>query len=193
MPTGANSNSVANQALEIMGGNQPLVSGFAPSFDNSTAGIVLQQIYVPTVQTVARTFGYDFARRIVTLTASGNPAPYPYGVAGEFLYPANGIEVWQLMPSVIVDENNPLPQTWVIGNTLVSGVQTKVIWTSIVAPQATYNNNPSEAVWDSLFLEAVVRLLASKLGMALAGRPDTEASNLQTSGVFAQANQKRNG
>lgn len=186
------SQQVANQAIQLIGDNQGApVSGFAPTFDNSTAGIALQQIYAPTVATVARSFGWDFARRVATLTLSGNPAPLDYSF--EYLYPANGIEVWELVPTTITDPNNPLPQTWDVGNTLVNNVQTKVIWANLANALCTYNNNPSEATWDAGFVEAVVRLLASKLAMALAGRPDTEASMLAAAQAFSGADQTRNG
>lgn len=193
MPTGATSTSVANEAIQLIGDNQPAVTGIAPTFDNSTAGIALQSIYVPTVQTIARQYGWDFARRQVALSPSGNVAPFPFGFPFEYVYPSNGLEVWELQPTTIADVNNPLPQTWVVGNTLINNVQTKVIWTDLANALATYNNQPSEATWDSGFLEAVVRLLASKLAAAIAGKPETEAAMLQTAGTFAGATQSRNG
>lgn len=172
------SNDVANQAIQLTGDNQPPVSGNSPTFDNSTAGVALQRLYAPCVATVARQFGWDLARSTVALALTGNIAPVGY--AFEYGYPSNGIEVWQLLPSVVVDANNPLPITWNVGNAVVTGTQEKVIWTNLASAMATYNNNPSEATWDSLFREAVVRLLASELAMAIAGRPDTAQSYLDS-------------
>lgn len=194
MPTGATSTSVANQAIQIMGDNQvTAVTGVAPTFDNSTAGIALQSIYTPTVQAAARQFGWDFARRQVALAASGNAGPFLGGLTLEYVYPTNGIEVWELQPTTIVDVNNPLPQTWVVGNTLVGGVQTKVIWTNLASALAIYNNQPTEATWDAGFQEVVVRLLASKLAAAIAGKPETEAMMLGTASSFAAGAQSRSG
>lgn len=173
MPTGATSTSVANQAILLIGDNQPLVTGVAPTFDNSTAGIALSQIYVPTVQEVQRQFTWDSSRRTVALAQSGNVAPYPFGYTGEYVYPANGIEVWEIQPLVPADLNDPLPSQWTVGNTTVNGAQTKVIWTSLAAPYATYNNSPNESTWDAGFQEAVVRAIAAKLAVAIAGKPDT--------------------
>ncbi len=187
------SNDIANQAIALIGDNQPAVTGQAPTFDNSTAGIALQRLYAPCVATVARQYGFDFSRRIATLVASGNPAPHPYGFTQEFIYPGNGIEIWEMIPGVQLDENNPLPTTWVVGNTQVSGTQTKVIWTSVLAPQVTFNNNPSEATWDATFRESVVRLLASELASAIAGKPETEASMLQSAAAFTKIAETRNG
>jgi hypothetical protein len=177
------SQDVANQAIMLIGGNQPLVTGGAPTFDNSTAGKALAELYAPCVQTVGRQFAWDMARNTFALVQSGNAAPLPW--AYELLYPTNGIEVWQLLPSVaLTDPNNPLPVNWDVGNTLVSGVQKKVIWTNQLNPLAVYNNNPTEAVWDPGFREAVVRLLASELAMAISGKPDSAQLYLESGAAF---------
>lgn len=183
------SNDIANQAIMMVGGNQPLVTGLAPTFDNSTCGKALQVLYGPCVATVQRQFGWDASRRLVALTLSGNPGNvlWPY----EYLYPANGVQVWQLVPSVIIDPNNPLPTTYSVGNALVAGVQTKVIWSSLQFALCNYNNNPTEAVWDPGFREAVVRLLASELAMAVAGKPDVSQGYLQSGGAFEKIAESR--
>lgn len=183
------SNAVANEAVNLMGGNQPPVTGQAPTFDNSTAGLALQQLYGPCVQTVGRQWGWDFARNQVVLTLSGNSAQLGY--AYEYLYPSNGIEVWQLHPQLTSDPNNPLPINWNVGNVLVAGIPTKVIWTDLASARAIYNNNPSEATWDPLFREAVVRLLASELAMAIAGRPDLGQTLLESGAAFESLGEAR--
>lgn len=184
-----NSNDVANQALMEMGGNQQAVTGNAPTFDNSTAGKALQRLYTPCVQTVGRQFGWDFARNLVALTLSGNVAPFPWSF--EYLYPSNGVQVWQLMPASIADANNPLPVNWSVGNTIVTAVQTKVIWSDLTDARAAYNNSPSENTWDPLFREAVVRLLASELALAIAGKTDATQALLQGAGAFEKLGEGR--
>ena len=179
---GPTSNDVANQALQYYGGDQPSVTGLAPTFDDSTAGKALQKLYVPCVQTVGRKFGWDFARNQAALAPSGNAAPPPW--AFEYLYPA-AVEIWQLLPpGQPTDPNNPLPQRWSVGNVQVEGVQTKVIWSNLASALANYNNNPSEALWDAGFREAVVRLLASELAIALAGKPETSQQLQETFRAF---------
>lgn len=192
MTTGATSNSVANQAIQLIGDNMPKVQGYAPTFDDSPAGKALQLIYTPTVQAVQRRFEWDASRRMVALVASGNSAPFPAGYPLEFIYPSNGIEIWNLT-TASPDVNDPLPTNWTVGNTLVNGVQTKVIWTDLAGAYAIYNNQPTESTWDSLFTEAVVRELASKLAMALAGRPETEQSFLQSGEAAINVGQSRDG
>lgn len=185
------SNAVANEAIQLMGGNQSRVQGQWPGFDNSANGKALQLIYMPTVRTVARQFGWDFARNLVALTLSGNPAPFPFTGGFEYLYPGNGVQVWQLMPAALDDPFNPLPVNWSIGNTLVNGVQTKVIWSPLASARAAYNNSPTEATWDPLFRESVVRLLASVLSTATAGKPDLAQSFLDSGAAFESLGEKR--
>ncbi len=183
------STSVVNQALQLIGNNQPAVTGVAPTFDNSPAGIAASSLYALTVATVGRQFGWDFARTSFALVLSGNVAPFPW--AFEYLYPSNGIQVWQLIPSTLADANNPLPVNWSVGNTQVNGVQKKVVWSNQANAVAVYNNSPTEATWDPIFQQAVVRLLASGLAMALAGKPDVATTMLDTGGGFASSGEKR--
>lgn len=181
------STDIVNQAVQMIGDNIPPVTGVAPNFDSSTAGKAAAQLYALSVQAAGRQFGWDFARNQVTLSASGNAAPFPMGFPFEYLYPSNGIQVWQLGPDftdVAYDPNNPSPVNFSVGNTLVLGVQRKVIWTDQPNARAIYNNNPTESVWDPLFQMAVVRLLASAMAMAIAGKPDVAQMMLETGGAF---------
>lgn len=183
------SNDVANEALQLIGDNAPSVSGQNPTWDGTTAGVALSKLYSAVVATVARQWGWDLARNTVALTPSGNTPLEPW--SAEYLYPQNGIEVWQLMPATITDPNNPLPINWNVANTLVTGVQTKVIQCSIAGALAVYNNNPNESTWDALFREAVVRLLSSELSMALYGRPDSAEAYLQSGAAFESIGEGR--
>ncbi len=176
------SNDVANQALQLIGDNLPPVSGYAPTFDSSTAGQALARLYSPCYATIAKQFGWDFTRNVFTLSTSGNTAPM--GWAYEYLYPSAAIEIMQVQPPTLTDANNPLPQNWMIGNTLVSGTQTKVIWSNLASAQAVVNNAPSENTWDVAFREAMVRLLASELAEALFGKPDVAQQYLESGGAF---------
>lgn len=181
--------SVANQALQLLGDNQPLVSAGAPGFDSSPAGVALAQVYAPTVAAVMRQYGWDLARNMASLTLTPNAAPFPWDF--EYVYPTNCLEVWQIMPGALADINNPLPVNWSVGNTLVSGVQSKVIWANLASAQIVYNNGPQESVWDPLFTEAVTRLLASKLAMAIAGKSDSSEALLQSGSAFETLGETR--
>ena len=184
------SNDIANEALQLVGDNAPQVTGQNPTWDNSPAGLALQRLYGPVVATAQRQWGWDASRSTVALSATGNTPPDGYWTR-EYLYPANGIQVWQLLDPSNTDPNNPLPVNWSVGNNEVASVQKKVIWTNVASALCTYNNNPTESTWDALFREAVVRLLASELAMALFGRPDTEASLLQSGAAFENIGEMR--
>lgn len=176
------STDIANQALQLMGQNEPAVTGVAPTFDDSKAGVALQSLYQPCVNTVARQFGWDFGRNVATLSTTGNTAPV--GWTYEYLYPTNAVEVWQLVPTSLTDANDPVPYNWATGNALVGGIQKKVIWANLANAKVVYNNAPTEDTWDALFREAVVRLLASELAIALAGKPDTSTVLLESGSAF---------
>lgn len=172
------STAILNRALQYIGNNQPPVTGLYPNFDSSANGKAGNLLYGQAVQTVSRQFGWDFARHSVALGLTDNVAPFPWAL--EYLYPNDSIEIWQLLPATLTDPNNPLPIRWNVGNNVVDGTQKKVIWTNLVAAHAYYNNNPTEATWDPLFVEALVRLLGSELAMATGGRPDTSQSLLES-------------
>lgn len=183
------SNNVANQAIMLIGDNQPLVTGYAPNFDNSAAGIALSKIYIPAVRTVMRQFAWDFARNTQALTLSGNPAPWPW--AYEYVYPAYAVQVLQVMPPTLADPFDPLPEQWSVGNDEVDGTQTKVIWSNTANAQVVCNNVPTESLWDPLFHEAVVRLIASELALAIAAKPDTAQVLIQSGGAFENLGESR--
>lgn len=185
------SNSVANEALQMMGGNSAPISGNYPSFDSSASGIAASYLYGPCVAAVGRQFEFDFGRATGALTVTGNVAPFPW--AYEYIYPTAALEIWQVMPGTLADTNNPLPTNWTVGNTLVAAVQTKVIWADLVNARAVYNNNPDPSIWDALFHQAVVRLLASEFAIALGGRPETSSVLLNSAGVFSGAAMTRDG
>lgn len=181
---------IVNQAIQYIGDNQSPVTGNYPAFDGSPAGKAAAILYLPAVQAVGRQFGWDFARNTAALAASGNVAPFPW--TREYIYPGNGVQVWQLIPTAPApDPNNPLPVNWVVANAVVGNTQVKVIQCDLVAPLAVYNNTPNESTWDPLFREAVARLLASEMGMALAGRPDTAAAMLDSGARFEATGEQR--
>lgn len=186
------SNTIANQAIQLMGDNKPpTVVGEWPNFDDSTAGVALNLLYGACMATVQRQAMWDASRNQVALVATGNVGPFPPPFTFEFGYPTNGIQVWQLAQTVEADPNDPQPYNYLVGNTLVSGAQKKVIWAEFASMVAIYNNNPTEAVMDPLFLEALRRLLASELSIALAGKPDTAQMLINSGSAFEGIGENR--
>jgi hypothetical protein len=187
--TSLTSTQVANEAIQLIGDNTPLVTGVAPNFDTSPAGVALAQIYAPTVAAVMRQFQWDQSRKTASLTLTGNTAPFPWSY--EYYFPSDGVQVWQVAPASLTDPYDPLPVNWSVGNDVVSGSQVKCVFANIAGAKVIYDNNPAESTWDPLFTETVVRLLAAKLAMAIAGRTDTAQSLTESGAQFDQVAQGR--
>lgn len=191
MPTGLNSNVVVNRAIQLISDDQPPVTGNAPTFDSSPAGVAAALLYTSVVQTVGRQFGWDFARNMATLALSGGTPPPNWKY--EYVYPANGLEIRQLVPLTIPDLNNPAPVNWAVASNTIAGVPTKVIWSNLQNALGVISGQPPEGLWDAGFTEAVVRLLASELAMAVAGRPETSKGLLESAGEFERSFEEREG
>lgn len=191
MPVTLTSTDVANQALQIIGDNETVVTGLYPNFTsiNPPASIALNLIYGTVVASVARQFSWDYARAQAPMTLSGNVGPI--GWMYEYLYPTNAAQVWQLIPPTIADPNDPIPVRWARANNLVSGIQVPVIWTNLADAVAVFNNNPLESVWDPIFTQTVIRVLANELATALAGRPDTATAMMEIGSTYETIGESR--
>ena len=173
---------IVNEALSLIGDDGPAVTGAAPNFDTSTNGKIAAKEYVSAVQAIARQFSWDFTRTVVTLTLSGNAAPFPW--AYEYIYPPLCQQLWEIAPPSLADMNNPLPIDNIVGTAIVAASAARVIWCNQANAQAVYNGLPPPAAWDSLFRAVVVRFLASQFAMAGAGKPDTAQGYLEASSAL---------
>lgn len=182
---------IVNRAVQLIGGfnDQEPVTGTPPFFGGSPIGIAAGTLYYSVVQTVARQHGWDFSRNTIALVATGNTPPVQWDF--EYAYPTNGIQVRQVMPAAI-DRDNPLPINYTVGNADVTGTPTKVIWTNFDDAVAVLTNRPPEDLWDALFTESVVRLLASELNSAIPARPDSAREALVESNGFEKLGEDRN-
>lgn len=180
---------IVNRAIQLIGNNQAPVTGTLPNFDNSAAGVAAATLYPDVVQTVAKRFGWDFARGTAALVIAGTP---PLNWDYQYAYPTNGIEVRQIMPATI-DRNNPTPVSWTVANATIASVPTKVVWSNVVNAVAVFTNQPPESLWDAGFVEAVVRLLASGLAMAVAGKPATSQAQIEAFQGFEKEGVTRDG
>jgi hypothetical protein len=179
--------AVVNAAIQLVGGfnDDGPITGTPPNFDGSAYGRAAGTVYDEVVQAVGRSWGYDFSRNQASLGAATANVP-ALGFAYEYVYPANGIQIRQILPGAGADPNNPLPLTWDVGFATVGGTATKVLWCNVAAAAALITGTPPESVWDPLFQEAVVRELAAKLAMANLGKPDL-MKQLGEDGDAAQA------
>ncbi len=185
---------IVNRAIVLMGGfdnNQPISGTPATNFNGTPLGQAAAVIYGDVVQTTAKEFGWDFQRSVAQLALSGGLGQFDFSL--EYLYPTNGIEVLNILPPTGNDPNNPIPPLWTIGNSTVNGITSKVIWCDMVDAVAAISGQPPVSTWDAAFVEAVVRGIASALGMGAAGRPETTQLELERAGGAVQMGKGRAG
>ena len=177
---------VANRALvEIAQGN-PLTSGdVSTNFDGSQNGIYAAELYNGAARLLLRQMDWEFARTVVTLSASGRgPAP---GWTYSYTYPTACERLRQVIP-VITDPYDPQPIIWEVGNDGTG----QVIWTNVASAEATITTNAvTEGQWDDIFTEQMVRYLGSLLSMPVAGRPDFSKEMLNIAGNIGTAGMDR--
>ena len=185
MPIGLTQNQVIDAALQQIA-SQTTIEGSAAVIGPATA-----VIYVPTVQLMLRELDPDFARFTAALTTAVAPPNWPPW-AFEMLYPADCVRLRQVRPPAtgtgsLADPNDPQPIRANVAFDIIASVNTKVILTNQAGALAVYTSSAvTEAAWDSVFTDAVVRRLANPLAMALSGRPDFAKTILEQSAMMAQ-------
>lgn len=182
MPTGLTAPQVVNSALEQIAAQTQITS----LTDNSTAAKAASVVYAPTVQLLLRELDPDFARFTAALATANVPSPVPPW-AFEYVYPADCVRLRQVRPGTLADPNDPVPIRANVAFDRVLTVPTKVILTNQAGALAVYTSSSvTEALWDAVFADAVVRRLANPLAMALSGRPDFAKTILEQSAMMAQ-------
>lgn len=187
MPAGLNSVDVTNSALEQIASQVQITS----LTDGSPAAKAALVVYAPTVQLMLRELDPDFARFTKALTLSAAPTPVPPW-AYEYLYPDDMVRLRQVRPpgsgsGSLADPNDPVPVRANVAFDIIATVNTKVILTNQINALAVYTSSlVTEAQWDSVFADAVIRRLANPLAMALSGRPDFAEKILMQSAQMAQ-------
>lgn len=178
MTTGATAATIVNQALQLIAA-QATVTGVNPTFDGSAAGNAAGILYQPAVDLLLRQTDYEFSRVDVALTLTAVvPYPWPYA----YLYPTDCLKIRQVKPATW-DLNDPPPVRWTEMEANISGNPTRIIGCNIAGAVLTYTTYAvTEAEFDSIFQETLVRLLASELVMAIGGRPDFSGKLLEQSG-----------
>ena len=184
MPVGLSQNQIIDEALQQVASQATV--------ENSPNLLVLANVvYAPTVQLLLRELDPDFARYTAPLVLSGAATPVPPW-AYEFLYPADCARLRQVRPpgsgtGSLADPNDPQPIRANVAFDLIANVNPKVILTNQVNALAVYTTTLiDETIWDSAFVDAVVRRLANPLAMAASGRPDFARTILEQAAMMAQ-------
>ena len=186
MPAGATSVTVTNEALQFIASQKRITS----LSDGSPAAQAASVLYTPTVELLLRELDPDFARYTLALTpatVTSSTVPWTYAYA----YPNDCLRLRQVRPpgsgtGALSDINDPSPVLANVGFALNSSTPVKVILTDQQNALGVYTTSlVTEAQWDSVFQDAVVRRLANPLAMALSGRPDFAKTILEQSALVA--------
>lgn len=132
----------------------------------SAAATAANVLYTASVEYMLREQDWEFSRLVTELTHAGvAPTYWTYA----YTYPVDCVRVRQVQP-ISWNPLDPQPMTW--GTGVIAG-PTKAIFANVSPILLTYSSDSGgEALWDIGFQTALVRFLASRFAMALAGRPD---------------------
>jgi hypothetical protein len=174
--------SIVNRAAAEIAA-EATVTGEWPNFSGGgNVSTYANILYPGVVSLVAREQDYECLKFVASLVPSGLVPLPPWQF--EYLYPADCVRIRQITPPTW-NANDPQPVEWSVEEHPNAGTLQKVIGCNIANAMAVYTTavtNVSEAQWDALLQEAVVRTLASELAMAIAGRPDFSRVTLEQAG-----------
>lgn len=177
MTAGATAVSIVNQALQEIAGQAQITA----LNDGTAAGNAAGILYTPAVRTLLRQQDYEFARADVALTPLASTVALPYEWSNGYVYPADCLRVRSVKPATW-NLNDPQPVRWTVQEWPIG---TLAIMCNVPAAVLTYTTaTVTEAQFDSVFQETLVRLLASELVMAIGGRPDFSAKTLEQAGAL---------
>ena len=172
---------IVNQALAHIAAQASVVGAVPMLTGGGSASEYANVLYPQCVDMLLREQDYEFAR-VVGAPLTLAPGAATGGWSYAYIYPSDCLRLRQVTPAV-PDANDPWPIGWNVANVVIGGTPTRVILCNITPALANYTTSSvTEAEWDSLFTEAMIRLLASELAIALGGRPDLGRAKLAEAG-----------
>jgi hypothetical protein len=147
--------------------------------DGSNEANYAKLLYNPLRDFLLREGDYDWAMaKLGVVQASVYQPPWQYA----WTYPDEEIiRVRSVLPK-IYDKLRPVPVEW----NLLGYIGQHFIMTNVEIDGFLYTYPAPEAVWDPLFQEAFVRLLASALAFALENRIEASKKSLEEAMSFAR-------
>lgn len=178
---------IVNRAIQEIAGQATVIGTVGaftgPDGTQSTYSEAANILYTAAVNFMLRSQDWEFAFTQLPLVASGGAPAYPW--TAEYLYPDDCQRLRQVYPATWTP-TDPQPVRWTFSNAIVATVERRVILCTVAGALAAYTTSAvTEDMWDPIFAEGVVRLLASEFAMAVAGRPDYAAKMLEWSGSIA--------
>lgn len=145
--------------------------------DGSAEATYINLLYGPIRDFLLVDGDYDWSMTSATLVELVTSS-FPYAVS--YPYPPDALRIRQLVPAAPA-ALDPHPVEWVVKNS--GGV--RVICASEKAPFAFYTMAAAEGVWDAMFRQSFVRMLASALSFALENRIEASKVKLDEALGFA--------
>jgi len=171
----ANQLEVAREALAQIGTRSKIAS----LDDGSAEATYINLLYGPIRDFLLTDGDYDFSLVAGILVPVPPPPPAPPWVYG-YVYPTDALRIRQLFPKDY-EPLDPHPIEWTISSTL--GV--RQISTRAEAVQIHYTRAVAEDLWDAMFRQSFVRMLASALAFALENRIEASKVKLDEALGFA--------
>jgi hypothetical protein len=165
---------LTNRSLAQIGTRSQITS----MTDGSQEALYANILYAPLRDFLLREGDYEFASTPILPVVVPTPLPpWLYG----YQYPADCVRVKQLIP---VDYNllDPVPVEFNIAN---SAAARAIVTKTQVAFLVYTSNSVIETLWDSMFTESFVRMLAAALAFALENRIEASREKLQEAINFA--------
>lgn len=164
---------IAREALAQVGTRSKITS----LTDGSAEAQYVNLLYNPIRDFLLTEGDYDFSMASIGPTLSGfAPAPWIYAYA----YPTGALRIRQLIPTTFsfVD---PKPVEW---NIYAQGAN-RLILARVPIADILYTAPVGEAMWDPMFEQSFVRMLASALAFALENRIEASKQKLEEALSFA--------
>lgn len=166
---------VAREALAQIGTRSKIAS----LDDGSAEAQYINLLYGPIRDFLLVDGDYDFALTHVGLVAITTPPPFPWAVAYEYPVGAEALRIRQLIPENY-DPLDPRPVEWNI-----TGGTGHFIYASRPIVRALITFRATEDLWDAMFRQSMVRMLASALAFALENRIEASKVKLDEALGFA--------
>jgi hypothetical protein len=165
---------VAKEALAQIGTRSTIVS----LTDGSAEATYINLLYNPIRDFLLTEGDWDFSFVVTGITVVSPPPVLPWRFA--YVYPVDALRIRQLLPKDY-DALDPRPVEW----TTTSTFGQRQINTREEVVQIHYTRAAAEDVWDGIFREAFVRMLASALAFALENRIEASKVKLDEALGFA--------
>lgn len=165
---------VAREALAQIGTRSKIVS----LTDGSAEAQYVNLLYGPIRDFLLREGDYDFSMVDAALVAGGVSGIPPWSFS--YVYPVDAIRLRQLVPSDF-DAFDPRPIEW----SVLSTGGARHIMTRVLASKAIYTKAVAEDLWDAMFEQSFVRMLAAALAFALENRIEASKQKMEEAMSFA--------